>query len=122
MRRFVKFPKIPSGMLPERAKPGRRRAVTRLAPSQATPVQLHGVVCSVFQRNVRPPTAERRERRADLSAARSCVEGIGRERRRRIERNVERLLAIDGVMRKNETLERGLNKKGVVVITERGVR
>ena len=92
-------------MFPERAKPGRRRAVTRSA-SQATPVQLHGVVCSVFQRNVRPPTAERRERRADLSAARSCVEGRGRERRRRIERNVERLLAIDGVMKKNETLER----------------
>ena len=85
---MVKLPKIPSGIWPESATPGRRRAVTR-SESQETPVQLHGEVCLVFQRNVRPPREERRERRADLSAASSWSEGGGRERRR-IERTRRR--------------------------------
>lgn len=85
VRRRVKLGKIPLGMVPERETPGRRRAVTRLL-SHLTPAQLQGEVCLMFQRNVRPPTAERRERRAALSALRSWVEGRGRERRRVVRR------------------------------------
>lgn len=81
---------MPSGMLPERATPGRRRIVTLLF-SHLTPAQLHGEVCLMFQRNVRPPTAERRVRRAVLSALRSWVDGRGRERRRN-ERKMERIV------------------------------
>ena len=90
VRRRVKFPKTPFGMVPERETPGRRRAVTRLL-SHLTPAQLQGEVCLMSQRNVRPPTAERRERRAALSALRSWVEGRGRERRR-VVRRTERIV------------------------------
>ncbi|KAH0890353.1 hypothetical protein HID58_038319, partial [Brassica napus] len=69
---------------------GRRRAVTLLL-SHFTPAQLHGEVCLMSQQNVRPPTEERRERRAALSALRSWVEGRGRESRR-VVRRTERIV------------------------------
>lgn len=81
-------------MLPERATPGSRRTVTRLR-SHFTPAQLHGEVCLMFQRNVRPLTAERSDRSAALSALRSWVEGKGKERRR-MEKKTERI-AMDGL-------------------------
>ncbi|KAL0691483.1 hypothetical protein Bca4012_091162 [Brassica carinata] len=80
-------------MVPERETPGRRRAVTLLL-SHFTPAQLHGEVCLMSQQNVRPPTEERRERRAALSALRSWVEGRGRERVRGDLRVAERVLLL----------------------------
>lgn len=70
MRRLVRFPKMPLGMLPVRATPGRRSTVTRLS-SQLTPAHEHGLLWFTFQSRVRPPTAERRARRAARSEARS---------------------------------------------------
>ena len=54
--------------------------MTRLS-SQRTPAQLHGGVREVFQNRVRPPTAERRARRAARSVERS--EAVAAEKRRR---------------------------------------
>lgn len=65
--------------------PGRRSSVTELE-EQITPVHEHGVGWERFQRRDLPPTAERRERRAALSEARSgfpVEKKIQRRRRRR---------------------------------------
>lgn len=59
-----------SGIGPEREEPGRRRAITWLF-SHCTPAQLHGVGFEAFQKRVRPPAAERRDKRAARSEARS---------------------------------------------------
>jgi hypothetical protein len=59
------------------AKPGSRSTVTRFC-SHETPVHEQGVGSEVFQRRVRPSTAERRVSRAEWSAERSGFER-GRE-------------------------------------------
>lgn len=59
-----------SGIGPEREEPGRRRAITWLF-SHCTPAQLHGVGFEAFQKRVRPPTVERKDKRAARSEVRS---------------------------------------------------
>lgn len=82
MRRRVRFEMVLGGREPEREEAGRRRAVTRLF-SHWTPAQLHGVGFEVFQRKVRPPTEERRDKRAARSEVRSEeVEGMRKEWKR----------------------------------------
>lgn len=67
-----------SGICPESDAPGSRRSVTR-PDSQLTPAHEQGVASVTRQRRGRPPTAERRDSRAALSAARSGAD-IGRRR------------------------------------------
>lgn len=80
--RWVRFPMVPTGMLPEREAAGRRMAVTSwLLLSHWMPDHWQGDWWVVFQRRVRPPTEDRRDKRAALSEVRSEFPA-GRERKR----------------------------------------
>lgn len=70
MRSWVKLPRMPSGIWPDRATPGKRRAVTRFA-SHWTPAHEQGLWRLAFQSKVRPPTADLSARSAARSDARS---------------------------------------------------
>lgn len=92
---------------PEREYPGSRRPTTT-SFLHWTPDHEQGVGKEVFHNRVRPPTAERRERRADLAAARS-------------DENADEEGMIKIKKRKREKIEGGLFFIGVVVVCVLGI-
>lgn len=94
---------------PERECPGSRRPTTT-SFLHWTPDHEQGVGKEVFHNRVRPPTAERRERRADLAAARSDEDE---------DEDEEGMIKIK--KRKREKIEGGLFFIGVVVVCVLGI-